>query len=265
MDTAGPYKLTLGESPLLVSMPHVGTELPADLAGGWSEHAPLLTDTDWHVDRLYNFLGGMKVSVISARYSRYVIDLNRRTDGVSLYPGLAVTEICPTTDFSGQPLYLEGQEPGATEIGRRVEAYWQPYHRAVQNELTRIKNRFGYALLWDAHSIRSEVPLFFEGKLPDLNFGTGNGSSCSPDFIDTLQAAAKNLPGFSHVVNGRFKGGAITREYGQPSLGVHAVQLELSQATYMDELPPFTFREDLALNIRPVLRSLIDAALNWTP
>ncbi|MCZ6829311.1 MAG: N-formylglutamate deformylase [Gammaproteobacteria bacterium] len=259
------YDLAPGESPLLVSMPHVGTGIPSDLAGRLTTQASVLPDTDWHLDRLYNFLGDLNVSVIKARYSRYVIDLNRRADGLSLYPGQSVTDICPLTGFSGEPLYLPGQEPEEAEVSGRIEQFWQPYHSCLQEELARIKEKFGYAVLWDAHSIRSEVPRFFPGKLPDLNFGSGDGTSCAPSLTEKLQQVAAAFPAVSQVLNGRFKGGAITRLYGHPEENIHALQLELSQSTYMDESPPFTFREELADSIRPLLRDLLNTALMWTP
>ena len=261
MGDAAVYAITCGESPLLVSMPHVGTELAEGLAGRLTEHARSLSDTDWHIDRLYNFLADLNVSVIKARYSRYVIDLNRRVDGVSLYPGQSVTDICPTIAFSGEPLYLPGQEPDEAEVGERSERFWQPYHHALQAELARIKAEFGYALLWDAHSICSEVPRFFPGKLPDLNFGNADETSCAPSLTEKLTQVANDYPAYSQVLNGRFKGGAITRLYGQPEENIHALQLELSQSTYMDEAPPFTFRDELADSIRPVLKDLLNATL----
>lgn len=258
-----PYRFTAGTVPLLVSMPHVGTEVPAEQAARMTEAGLSLADTDWHVDRLYDFLGDLGASVIAATQSRYVIDLNRPADGRSLYPGASNTELCPTTTFDEQPIYQDGGAPDEAGVALRRRFVWQPYHDRLRAELDAITARHGVAILWDAHSIRSQVPRFFEGRLPDLNLGTGGGATADPELLARLESKAGADPSYSHVVDGRFKGGAITRGYGDPAAGVNAVQLELSQITYMDEDPPYGFRDDLAAGIRPVLRGLLEAALEW--
>jgi N-formylglutamate deformylase len=260
-----PFELTRGSQPLLVSMPHSGTYVAPDIEARLSEAGRLLADTDWHIPRLYDFIAGMEASVIRANHSRYVADLNRPPDGKPLYPGASNTELCPTSSFAEAPLYLEGQGPREEEIGARLEAVWRPYHTALAAELQAIRERHGIALLWDAHSIRSRVPRFFEGRLPDLNFGSAGGIAAAPGLTDILTAVGREAEvlGFTHVLDGRFKGGYITRHYGDPAGGIHAVQLELSQITYMDEDPPFTFRDDLAERIRPVLAGLLQTALAW--
>jgi N-formylglutamate deformylase len=257
-----PYQFAPGACPLLVSMPHVGTHLPAKTAELMTEAARGLADTDWHVDRLYDFLRDLDASVLAATHSRYVIDLNRAPDGKPLYAGASNTELCPTTTFGEQPVYRPGAGPDEAEVAARREAFWQPYHERLRAELEAIRSRHGIALLWDAHSIRSRVPRFFAGRLPDLNFGTGGGVTAKPDLLAALEhvAAASD---YTVAVNGRFKGGHITRVYGDPGAGIHAVQLELSQITYMDEASPYGFREDLAAGIRPVLRELLETALDW--
>ena len=244
-----------GDSPLLVSMPHVGTDLFPEIAAGLTAHGRQLIDTDWHLDRLYDFLADAGISTLMARYSRTVIDLNRNGD--SLYPGQSETELCPLTGFDNQPLYRPGCEPDDAEILRRKAAYWQPYHDKLRAELDRIKEQFGYALLWDAHSIQSHVPRFFAGQLPDLNLGSGDGASCAPELADGLLSVAGSAS-YSAVLNGRFKGGYITRHYGNPPHDIHAIQLEISQITYMEEAPNFTFREDRAAGLRPLLQAMID-------
>lgn len=258
-----PYRFTGGDGPLLVSMPHVGTALPADIAERLTEVAKTVPDTDWHVDRLYDFLGALGASVIAATHSRYVIDLNRAPDARALYPGASNTELCPTSSFANVPLYLDGRGPEEAEIARRRARYWQPYHDRLAEALGAIKARHGVAVLWEAHSIRSRVPRFFDGVLPDLNIGTRGGATAGPTLIERLRQVVSQAEGYSHVVDGRFKGGYITQAYGDPAAGFHAVQLELSQATYMDEDPPYSFREDLAARIRPVVRRLLEAALAW--
>lgn len=258
-----PFLFRAGRTPLLVGMPHVGTHIPADVAADLTERALTVPDTDWHVDLLYDFLGDLGASVLAATHSRYVVDLNRAPDGADLYPGRDTTELCPTTGFDRQPLHREGRAPDGAEIARRVSLYWEPYHTALAAELERLEAMHGVALLWDAHSIASEVPRFFEGRLPELNIGTNGGTSCDPSLARRVMAVAEAAQGYDAVLDGRFRGGYITRHYGRPGASVHAVQLEQSQRTYMDEDPPFAFRDDLAGAVRPVLRAMLEAMLDW--
>ena len=259
------FRFTAGGAPLLVSMPHVGLTVPEAIRERMSEPALALPDTDWHVDRLYDFLEALDVSWIAATHSRYVIDLNRAPDGKALYSGARETELCPTTSFADQPLYRPGQAPDEAEVAERRAAYWQPYHDRLNEALETLRDGHGQVVLWDAHSILSQVPRFFEGRLPDLNLGSRSGSSADLELIGRLEAvaAAAEAEGYSHALDGRFKGGFITRNYGRPQEGIHALQLELSQSTYMEEQPPFSFREDLAEQVRPVLRRLLETALAW--
>lgn len=260
-----PYRFTAGTLPLLVSMPHTGTYVPPAIKARMTEAAQGLPDTDWHMDRLYDFLGAIGASTIAATHSRYVIDLNRAPDGAALYPGANNTELCPTTTFAEEAIYRSGEEPDAAEIAQRRNDVWQPYHDRLAEELSAIKARHGIALLWDAHSIRSEVPRFFDGRLPDLNLGSADDASAEKSLMNILTSVAREAEvlGYSYAINGRFKGGYITRHYGDPANAIHAVQLELSQITYMDEDPPFAFREDLADKVRPVLAGLIQTMLAW--
>ncbi|WP_449434833.1 N-formylglutamate deformylase [Pseudomonas putida] len=251
-----------GRLPLLISMPHAGLSLTPAVRDGLVEPARSLPDTDWHIPRLYDFARELGASVVAAEYSRFVIDLNRPEDDKPLYAG-ATTGLYPATLFEGEPLFKDGQAPGAEERAAYLEQIWRPYHDTLRGELARLRDTFGYALLWDAHSIRSQIPHLFDGKLPDFNLGTFNGASCDPELAARLQGACAAAPGYSHVLNGRFKGGHITRHYGDPAQHIHAVQLELAQSTYMDEAEPFSYREDLAQPTQAVLRSLLQTALDW--
>ncbi|PRD70121.1 N-formylglutamate deformylase [Malikia spinosa] len=254
------YSLQQGQLPLLISIPHLGTELPPEFAAGMSDSAPIKQDTDWHLDRLYGFAAGLGASVLQAKVSRYVIDLNRPPGGESLYPGQTTTGLCPTETFRGEPLYEQAQAPDAVQQADRLARYWQPYHDALRAELDRLKALHGAVLLWDAHSIASVLPRLFDGKLPDLNFGTADGRSCAPAIIERVVAEV-GATGFSHVLNGRFKGGYITRHYGSPADRVHAIQLEMGQDLYMLEDPPFSYLEYKATSVQPLLQKMLLQAL----
>ena len=251
-----------GSAPLLVSMPHVGTHVPPAIASRLTDEARQVPDTDWHLERLYGFVREMGASVLVATHSRYVIDLNRPPDGASLYPGQSVTGLCPVDTFDDTPLYRDGAVPDEAEIAARREAIWVPYHAQLQRELERIRAAHGVALLWDAHSIRSVLPRFFEGRLPDLNLGTADGASCAPGLARQLLQIGE-ASGYPSVLNGRFKGGYITRQYGRPEQGVHAVQLEMTQSSYMQEALPFDYLPDVAARVQPTLRRMLEAALEF--
>ena len=255
------FRLHRGSCPLLVSMPHVGTDIPIELRADYQPRALGVEDTDWHLERLYDFLPALGASIMQPQLSRYVIDLNRPPDDAPMYPGASNTELCPTHFFTGDDLYLPGRAPEAGERTRRREAYWRPSHEALAAELQRIQAQHGYALLWDAHSIRSQIPWLFEGTLPALNLGTASGQSADPAIALALEQACQASPNVSHVFNGRFKGGYITRHYGQPQQRVHAVQLEMCQNLYMQECPPFAYDEPKALAIQPLLQALLQSAL----
>lgn len=264
-DTApAPFHFHAGAAPLLISMPHVGTHVPADLAARLTPKARELHDTDWHLERLYAFARELGASILVATHSRYVVDLNRPPDGASLYPGQNVTGLCPVDDFDGLPIYHPAAlAPDAAEIAARRTAVWQPYHAQLAAELARIRAAHGVAVLWDAHSIRSVLPRFFEGKLPDLNLGTADGASCAPALAAALLAQAQGAPGITAVLNGRFKGGHITRHHGQPAQQVHAVQLEMAQCIYMQEQMPFDYLPERAARIQPLLRAMLHTCLEF--
>jgi len=255
------FTLHCGSSALLVSMPHVGTDIPPELQHAYVPRALAVEDTDWHLARLYDFLPELDASVLIPRYSRYVIDLNRPPDDAPMYPGASNTELCPTRFFTGDALHQSGCEPGAEERARRRDTYWLPYHTALADELQRIKAIHGYALLWDAHSIRSNIPWLFEGTLPGLNIGTANGASADPALASAVVQVCASASGVSHVLNGRFKGGYITRHYGSPQDKVHAVQLEMCQYLYMRESAPFDYDLDKAREIQPLLKMMMASAI----
>ena len=260
-DAPPPFIFHAGTEPLLVSIPHVGTYLPPELAARLTDAACQVPDTDWHLDRLYAFAKDLGASILMATHSRYVVDLNRPRDGSSLYPGQSVTGLCPVDLFDGTSLYKGGVGPDAPETAARVDALWQPYHDQLRSELTRLRDRHGIAMLWDAHSIRSVLPRFFEGRLPDLNLGTADGASCDSVLARTLLDIAQSVPGHSAVLNGRFKGGHITRHYGSPAKGIHAAQLELTQCSYMMESLPFDYLPERAEPLQAQLCRLLEAML----
>jgi formiminoglutamase len=252
--------ITRGSSPLVLSMPHPGTALPAEIAAQLNERGSQVEDTDWHMRRLYAFAERFEPTIIEAHLSRYVVDLNRDPSGASLYPGQATTDLVPVTTFDGEPIWHS--PPDEAEIARRVEAYFRPYHDAVAAEIARARAEHGFCVLWDCHSIASVMPRLFPGTLPALNLGTNSGASCAPE-IQAAAEAALAASGFSHVSNGRFKGGWITRHYGQPNSHVHAIQMEIAFSAYLtEEAPPWRFDEAKAAILQPALSAIIAAALD---
>lgn len=256
------YTLERGQAPLLISLPHDGSHIPDAIAARMRPSARRSPDTDWHVGRLYAPLAhALGASMLRPLASRYVVDLNRPADGQALYPGRRETGLVSTIGFDGEPLYLdEAAEPDAAEVRRRVEQYWAPYHAALQQELARLHAMHGRVVLWEGHSIRQRVPMLFEGDLPQFNLGTADGASCSPALQRRLADRLHASEAFGSVVNGRFKGGYITRHYGRPEQGIEAVQLELVQSTYMDE-DSFAYDEAKAPEVQRVIDSLLRCCL----
>jgi formiminoglutamase len=271
---AAPDWLTIrrGEAPLVVSLPHTGTEIPADiesrLVSPWLARA----DADWWVERLYAFAADLDATLVRTAVSRTVIDVNRDPGGASLYPGHATTDLCPVTTFDGQPLYRRGAEPDEDEIAERRVQWFDPYHQALRHELDRLHARHGAVVLYDAHSIRSRVPRLFEGELPQFNIGTNGGASCDPRLTAAVEAVC-DASLWPRVTNGRFKGGHITRRYGRPEAAVHAIQMELACRGYMDEpagalIPdnwPTPFDPTRAAPMAAVLKAVLLACLDLVP
>jgi len=256
-------ELHYGKLPLIVSLPHVGTELPEWIAAQLTDAGRQVVDTDWNVQHLYAFAREAGASWLQARYSRYAIDMNRPPDDQSLYPGQTTTELCPTTTFDGQPLYRQ-DTPGTEDIAQRRERYWVPYHAALQQLIAATRAQFGYALLLDAHSIRSEVPRLFDGRLPDVNVGTHSARSCAPALAARVTQVLNEQQRFSHVLNGRFKGGYITRAYGDPSTAVHALQFELAQSAYLNE-DSSGYDAERARPLQELLRQIVTSMLAFNP
>ncbi len=251
--------------PLLVSLPHAGTEVPPGILARFvEEEARQLPDTDWHLRRLYSFVPTLGADLLSGRYSRYVVDLNRPEDGSPLYPGRAETEVVPSSTFAGLPIYGEGDEPGPAEIQERLTLYWKPYHEELARRLAALKERFGYALLWEGHSIVSFVPRFAPGRLPDLMLGDVEGKSAAPCFSQSvLQALGAGSYQVAH--NRPFKGGFITRKFGQPEQGIHALQLEMCQHLYMEEAHPFPYDSSKAAVLADLIQDALQAFIGQHP
>lgn len=249
-----------GSSALLISIPHDGRLLAPGQAERMTVVGRALPDTDWHVRELYSFAGELGASVIAANYSRYVVDLNRPSTDDSLYDHQVATGLCPKKTFAGEEVYVDGQAVDEQEQKTRIGEYWQPYHGKIAATLEQIRDRFGYALLWDAHSIPAEVPLLFQGVLPDLNVGTNGGLSCAAGIKMAVAAVAADSP-YSSVVDGRFRGGHITRAHGAPADNVHAMQLELTQRNYMDEVN-LEYDADRAVRLVDTIRSMLQSFMS---
>ena len=264
-DVSAACQLTRGTAPLVVSLPHCGELIPEACRAAFVPRALAVEDTDWHLQRLYAFARDLGASVLLPRASRYVIDLNRPPDNAPMYPGANNTELCPTRFFTGDPLYLEGRAPDEAAIAARRDTWWKPYHDTLRAELDRVKAAHGHAVLFDGHSIKARLPWLFEGALPALNLGTADGASCAPALRERLARVLAGQQRYSHVVDGRFKGGYITRHYGRPRDGVHAVQLEMTWDCYMDEGAPYGWREERAREVTPLLEQLLRTMRDWRP
>ena len=257
-------ELSRGDSPLVVNVPHAGTHVPDAIRLRLSAAARAMPDTDWHVERLYALARSTGTTLMVATHSRYVVDLNRDPGGAALYPGADNTELCPTRTFHNEAVYEEGEAPRGAEIAARRVTFFAPYHAMLADELERVRSRHGYAVLLDGHSIESELPRFFAGRLPDMNLGTADGGSCDPA-LSSLAAGIVGSSRFTHVVDGRFKGGYITRHYGKPPSGTHALQLEMAQSAYMQEGPPFAWDPQRARDVMSLLERLVIALGEWRP
>ena len=258
----GLYSYTRGNTALVLSIPHSGRRVPGSIVARMTPQARELPDTDWRVDELYDFALDLGATVVRANYSRTVVDLNRPPDGASLYPGQPVTGLCPATLFDGRAVYEPGREPGKAEIEHRRRRFWQPYHDRLGAELDRACARHGKAVLYDCHSIASVVPGLFAGRLPALNLGTNRGQSCAPA-LQELVAAELAGSGYGYAVNGRFIGGYITRHYGRPEGGRHALQMEIARHAYMHGAAPEGYSPRRATALKSFLRRILLALLEW--
>ncbi|WP_201860427.1 N-formylglutamate deformylase [Microvirga soli] len=270
MSTVFPDWLTVtrGDAPLVVSLPHTGTEIPSEYERGLVSPWLARKDADWWIERLYDFAASLNATVICTTISRTVIDVNRDPSGVSLYPGQATTELCPTTTFDGEPLYESGSEPPTEEVAERRARFFDPYHTTLRAEIDRLRAKHANVVVYDCHSIRSVIPRLFEGALPHFNIGTNGGTTCAPALSEAIEKICVSS-GFSHVVNGRFKGGYITRSLGRPEAGVHAVQMELACRGYMreplgpvsDGAWPAAYDQDYAAPMRAALTLILQTCL----
>lgn len=256
------YRFTPGTTPVLISVPHAGTLIPDPLRARLTPAALRLPDTDWHVDALYDFAARLGVGLLTATHSRYVIDLNRDPEGKPLYPGADNTELCPTTTFHRDAVYKSGNGPDDAEIAQRVATYWRPYHQRLAEELAALRARFGVAVLWDGHSIASEVPRFFKGRLPDFNLGSARGASADASLIAEARHVLESATAYSTVLDGRFTGGYITRKHGRPADGIHALQLEMAQIAYMDE-KTYELMPTRAQPLKAVLEDCVATLVSW--
>ncbi len=262
--------VTRGEAPLIVTMPHTGVDIPQDIESTLISPWLARKDADWWVNCLYDFAYALGATVIRTAISRTVIDCNRDPSGVSLYPGQATTELCPTTTFDGEPLYRGGMQPDEKEIALRRTTFFEPYHSAIAAAITRLRNKHRNVVLYDCHSIRSAIPRLFEGVLPNFNIGTNNGATCAPELTRAVEAGCE-MPGFTRVTNGRFRGGYTTRHYGSPAKGVHAIQMELACRSYMREplKPviqgewPTPYEEHVASPVRAALTRVLQGCLRF--
>ncbi len=262
-----PVEVVQGSGPIVLGIPHAGTYVPEKIFGRLNDLGQSLSDADWYIDRLYNDLLD-DITIVRATFHRYVIDANRDPSGHSLYPGQNTTGLVPITNFDGQPIWHG--EPTREEIQQRCRDYHAPYHAALELQLQRVRAIHGCVLLYDCHSIRSEIPYLFDGRLPDFNIGTYGGKTCAGSVAHAVEEICRASHGYSTVVNGRFQGGWTTRHYGKPDENIHSIQMELAQRTYLEqEAAPFTYSdakaEELRKTLKAILGALRDLALELGP
>lgn len=260
-----PVHVTQGDSPIILAFPHVGTGLPPEVAARLNTEGRLLRDTDWHIHHLYaDLIPGL--TTVTATQSRYVIDVNRAPDGASLYPGQTTTGLIPLTTFDNAPIWQEGRAPTVEDTARWLEQVHRPYHVALSAEIARVKALHGVAILYDCHSIRSQIPWLFDGVLPDFSIGTDNGQTCVPAIETAVHDICRAAPGFTSILNGRFRGGWTTRHYGQPETGVHAIQMELAQISHLaTETPQFKLHDGKAARLREILGDILTTLAALAP
>lgn len=258
-----PVAVVQGDGPVILGLPHTGTFVPEEILARLTPRGRELSDTDWHVERLYDgLLPG--ATMVRATFHRYVVDANRDPSGASLYPGQNTTGLVPMTDFDGVPIWTSA--PDAAEIEARRAAFHAPYHAALAAEIARVREKHGVAILYDCHSIRSVIPHLFAGKLPDLNIGTNEGTTCAQAIEAAVIALCEGAEGYTSTLNGRFKGGWTTRHYGHPEAGVHAIQMELAQSTHLqDENSGWAYAPDKAARLRPHLQLILETLANLAP
>ncbi|MCX8997232.1 N-formylglutamate deformylase [Rhizobiaceae bacterium BDR2-2] len=251
------FEVEQGTSPVILGLPHTGTEVPPAIWARLNDNGRKLADTDWHIHRLYDGLLS-DATTVRATFHRYVIDANRDPAGGSLYPGQNTTGLIPDTDFDGAAIWKDGSEPNEADIAERLAAFHTPYHAALAAEIARVKALHGFVVLYDCHSIRSHIPFLFEGTLPDFNIGTDGGRTCAPEIEAIAVDVTAKAEGYTSILNGRFKGGWTTRHYGRPETGVHAIQMELAQSTHLaTEDLPFAYDEAKAERLRAHLKAIL--------
>lgn len=258
-----PVTVHRGDSPIVLGLPHAGTFVPNGIHAQLNDNGRKLADTDWHINQLYDGLLP-DLTTVRANFHRYVIDANRDPAGISLYPGQNTTGLVPLTDFDGADIWHT--PPSAAENAQRRVTFHAPYHAALKAEIARVRALHGVAILYDCHSIRSEIAFLFDGTLPDFNIGTDNGATCAASVQSAVTDICAAAPNYTSVVNGRFRGGWTTRHYAQPDAGVQSIQMELAQSTYLtDEAAPWTYHATKAAILRPHLTSILTALAALAP
>ena len=243
---AAPFQLVSPsgeESPVVVEIPHAGTDVPSRfLATLVAPARSLGRDADLYVDSLYADAPDVGASLLIARVSRYVIDLNRGEADVDA----DVVENGPQAPRYNHGLVWRTTSDGDRALSRpltrleledRLDAVYRPYHRALATELERKRQKFGVAVLLAAHSMPSVGRS--TGGAPgvvraDVVPGTRGRTTAAVALIDAVDALARTRK-WSVRHDDPYAGGFATQHYGRPENGVHAVHVELSRRLYLDE------------------------------
>ncbi|EAV43452.1 formiminoglutamase protein [Stappia aggregata IAM 12614] len=254
-----------GQSPLIVCLPHSGTDIPNAVEKRLNATGRLQADLAWRLERVFDFHGELNATVLRSSISRYVIDLDRDPKTPVSAANDPARALCPATTLDGKRIYQEGEEPGPTEIEQRSLLFYTPFHKALRHQIDRLLRSHGKVIVLDCQSMRSHIKGVTDNGLPIVSIGTAGGTSCDPDLRNVLVGSFKGLEGFTVSVDEQIKGGFITQTFGRPERGLHAMTLLLAQRSYLrHESPPFEPDKARMARLKVVLQDALTRLVDWT-
>ncbi|MCB8840770.1 N-formylglutamate amidohydrolase [Aurantimonas sp. VKM B-3413] len=244
-ETLEPDDLAL---PFVFCSPHSGRDYPSHfLAATRLSGDAVRRSEDLFVDDLFDFVPAMGAPLLKARFPRAFLDVNREpyeldpkmfADSLPAFVNAASVRVAgglgtiPRIVAENEEIYRESLP--LSEGLRRIEDIYKPFHATLEELLKRTHERFGMAILIDCHSMPSSVRALPGGRRPDIVIGDRYGTSASARFVAMASSHFSSL-GYDTARNKPYAGGFITERYGRPSLGFHALQIEINRALYADE------------------------------